>query len=168
MGLDTALLLQAVNDAQDARDLDELVASVAGELRPRFDLWLLGLVTLRGDTAVVEASWSISESVFEPGTSVAIDITPGIRELVDRTASGRPVHETVGGRHDSMVDHLMEQQGIRAVTLQLVDREPSMQVLMVDGSGSRTLLESSPDGFWAGLAAGIRPRVLEITRLRSG
>ena len=73
----------------------------------------------------------------------------------------------VGSDPASLVHHLLAAQGIRQATLQTVHRDEHGLVFLVLGSAQEQLLPDTPAGFFAGLAAGIRPRVLELTHLSS-
>jgi len=165
MGPDTALLLEAVDAVQDAPDLDGVVDQLARTLRARFDLWNVSACALRSMAPNVEvlASWSVAESVLSAGTEVSASITPYINELIERASEGKAVHTAVGNDPESIIDFLLHQQGIRQATLQLVNRDDSGMLFLVLGSGTDGLLSAMPMPFYAGLAAGIRPRVLELT-----
>ena len=169
MGPDTALLLKAVDAVQDAADLDGVVTCLASVLRSRFDLWHLSACSLRtGKTNVqILASWTVAESVFTAGTEVAATITPAVAMLLEQVGDGRPVHTVIGSNPTSLVDHLMAEQGVRQATLQTVHRDEHGMVFLVIGSAQDDLLPRTPPAFFAGLAAGIRPRVLELTHLSS-
>jgi hypothetical protein len=169
VGPDTTLLLQAVDAVQDAEDLDEVVTCLAQVLRSRFDLWHLSACSLRTGKANVEilASWTVAESVFTAGTEVAATITPAVSALLDHALDGRPVHTLIGSNPTSLVDHLMAEQGVRQATLQTVHRDEHGMIFLVIGSAQEDLLPRTPAAFFAGLGAGIRPRVLELTHLSS-
>lgn len=167
MGPDTALLLRAVDAVQDAPDIAGVVDALARELRTRFDLWNVSACRLRTLAPNVEilASWSVAESVLGPGTEVSASITPYINDLLELTSEGKAVHTAVGNDPESIIDFLLHQQGIRQATLQSVNRDDSGMLFLVLGSGTDGLLSTMPLPFYAGLAAGIRPRVLELTHL---
>ena len=169
MGPDTALLLQAVDAVQDAPDLDGVVTSLAHALRPRFDLWHLSVCTLRAGSpnVTILASWTIAESVLTAGTEVAATITPAVAMLLAQVGDGRPVHTPIGANPDSIMDYLMSEQGVRQASLQTVHRDELGMIFLVFGSGHDDLLSTTPAAFFAGLAAGIRPRILELTQLSS-
>ena len=169
MGPDTALLLKAVDAVQDAPDLDGVVTALARELRSRFDLWAVSACSLRTLATHVEilASWSVAETVLQAGTEVSASITPYITDLIEQASEGRAVHTAVGNDPGSIIDFLLHQQGIREATLQSVNRDDSGMVFLVLGSATEGLLSRTPPPFFAGLAAGIRPRVLELTHSRT-
>jgi hypothetical protein len=167
MGLDTQLLLRAVDAVQDAPDLDGVVGALAAALRARFDLWSVSACSLRAHEQHLQilASWSVADSVLTAGTAVATSLTPGIGALLEQAGQGAAVHTDVGNDPASIVDYLLSSQGIRQATLQTVDRDDSGMLFLVLGSGTAGLLAHTPSPFFAGLAAGIRPRVLELTHL---
>jgi hypothetical protein len=167
MGLDTQLLLRAVDAVQDTPDLDGVVSALAQVLRSRFDLWNVSACSLRTLAPNVEilATWSVAESVLTAGTEVSASITPHISELLEQTSEGKAVHTAVGNDPESIIDFLLHQQGIREATLQAIHLDDSGMLFVVLGSGSDGLLPATPPAFFAGLAAGIRPRVLELTHL---
>ena len=166
MGPDTALLLEAVDAVQDAPDLEGVVNRLARVLRSRFDLWNISACSLRTLAPNVEilATWSVAESVLSAGAEVSASITPYITDLIERASEGKAVHTAVGNDPESIIDFLLHQQGIREATLQLVDRDDRGMLFLVLGSGTDGLLSAMPVPFYAGLAAGIRPRLLELTR----
>ena len=167
MGLDTHLLLQAVDAVQDAPDLTGVTTALADELRDRFDLWHVSTCLLRAGSpsVTVLASWGIGDTVFTEGTEVSASITPAISRLLAEAAEGRPVHTVIGEAEDSLIDFLLRQQGVRQATLQTVHRDEQGLVFLVLGSASPDVLSRTPAAFFAGLAAGIRPRILELTHL---
>lgn len=169
MGPDTRLLLQAVDAVQDAPDLDGVVTCLSEVMGSRFDLWHLSACSLRAGKEQVEilASWTVAESVFTAGTEIAASITPAVATLLEQAGEGRPVHALIGTNPTSLVDHLMAEQGIRQATLQAVHRDEHGMIFLVLGSAREDLLPQTPAAFFAGLAAGIRPRVLELTHQRS-
>ncbi|MFN2537518.1 MAG: hypothetical protein ABR549_05125 [Mycobacteriales bacterium] len=169
MGPDTTLLLQAVDAVQDAPDLDGVVTSLARVLRSRFDLWHLSACSLGtgSPNVTILASWTIAESVLTAGTEVAATITPAAAMLLAQVGDGRPVHTKIGANSESIIDYLMFEQGVRQASLQTVHRDELGMVFLVFGSGRDDLLPATPAAFFAGLAAGIRPRVLELTHLSS-
>lgn len=166
MGPDIPLLLQAVDAVQDAADLDGVVTCLARVLGQRFDLWYVSACSLRPGSANMKvlASWTVAESIFTAGTEVAASIT---RPLEKQLADGRAVHILIGSNPESLAQHLMAEQGVRRATLQVVDQDEQGMVFLVLGSAQDDLLTQTPAAFFAGLAAGIRPRIMELTHLNS-
>jgi hypothetical protein len=166
MGPDTELLLQEEDAVQDAADLEGIVTNLARVLGPRFDLWYVSACSLRpgSTTMTVLASWTVAESVFTAGTEVAASITP---RLERQLAGGRAVHILLGSNPESLAEHLMSEQGVRGATLQVVDHDEQGMVFLVLGSAQEDLLSQTTPAFFAGLAAGIRPRVMELAHLSS-
>jgi GAF domain-containing protein len=113
------LFPRAVADVLHARDLDDALRRLVPLLRDDFDLWSTIVVSYSADAPhfTVVAKWSAAETLFEVGTEIAVDLTPGVRGIADRLLSGelsltRSSEGTLG-----LADMIQRNEGILATLL---------------------------------------------------
>jgi|GEM_PF-4366754 len=162
---DTDLLRRAVRTVQDARSLDDVVHGLVAELRNRFELWHLGVVTVPAGASRfrVIASWSMADSAFVPGTEVEASISPGMLELLDRLLADEIVVAEMDSSGQWLVDHLMREQGVASVVAVPVHHDENGLLFLGLGSSAMGPFQEISEGFFHGLAAGIRGRLVELT-----
>jgi hypothetical protein len=158
---DTALMLRAVSAVQDATSLDEAVHALVAVLQPRLELWHASLVSLPAAAGLVRivASWSRTDSAFVTGTEVSTTITPALQRLLEDLLEGEVAMMVIGTGPESLVDHLMREQGVVTAVGVPVLHDGQGLLFLVLGSGVDGPIEAAGAGFFHGLAAGIRDRI---------
>lgn len=163
MGRDTTLLLQTVDAVHRAASLDDALAAIIGVLQPRFDLWYASFATIPGGSDQVRmlASWSPAETVFQPGTDISTTISTTAQAVIDALRQGHPV---LTGMSDSnsLLGHLLTQQGVAELVTVPVHCDDSSLLMLGLGSSKTDVLGSAATGFFEGLAAGIREKILRL------
>jgi hypothetical protein len=134
-------LITALEPVASAHDLEGLIDTIVGALEAPLQLWHASLAVLVPERAVVRllAAWSRTDSAFEAGTEVATAISPKITKAVEILATGDAVIVEMGTDGGSLVDHLMQQQGVAAALGIPVSARDSLFVLTLGSSDPSTL-----------------------------
>lgn len=163
MERDTALLLQAVDAVHDATDLNTALLTLVEVLQDRFELWYASFATVPTGSSQVQllATWSLAETHFDPGTVISTTISATAEETMQQLREGRAVHvgTSDGG---SLLGHLLRQQGVASLVTVPVHSDESAMLLLGFGSSSKESLGTAIPGFYEGLAAGIKEKVLRL------
>ena len=133
-------LIAALQPVASAHDLDTLLDGVVTALEGPLQLWHASLAVSVPERDVVRllVAWSRTESAFEAGTEVALTISQKIRQATAILADGDAVVVEMGGG-GSLVDHLMQQQGVAAALGIPVVARGSLFVLTLGSSDPATL-----------------------------
>jgi hypothetical protein len=163
MERDTALLLQAVDAVHDATDLNAALLALVDVLRDRFELWYASFATVPTGSTQVQllATWSLAETHFDPGTEISTTISATAEETMQQLREGRAV---LLGTSDagSLLGYLLSQQGVASLLTLPVHSDESSMLLLGFGSSSKESLRTAIPGFYEGLAAGIKEKVLRL------
>jgi hypothetical protein len=136
-------LIAALDGVRTASDLDQVIKVVVDALEGPLQLWHASLVVVVPEQGVgrVLAAWSRTDSVFEAGTEVALSISTKIEQAVRILADGDAVIIDMGGGGGSLVDHLMQQQGVASALGIPVAARSYLFVLVLGGSDAPVLRE---------------------------
>lgn len=163
MEQDTTLLLQAVDAIHDTASLDEALVALVAVLQPRFELWYASFATIPSGSQQVHvlASWSLTETVFDVGTEISLKISSDAEGAIEVLRQGRPrLTETSDG--SSLIESLLTQQGVASLATLPVHCDDGSLLLLTLGSSSQNAFHSAITGFFEGLAAGIKQKVLRL------
>jgi hypothetical protein len=168
-GSEDSLLMRAVDSIGHGTTLEAAFAALVKVLQGPLELWHASLSVLSPEagTGTIVASWSMTESAFEPGTEVSTSISEGVRATADALVRGEIVLGSVPGAPDSLVDALMRAQGVASGVAVPVHRDARGVLVLTMGSSSVGPLHAVGAPFYRGLAAGIEERVVELLALRT-
>lgn len=163
MERDTALLLEAVDAVHDAESLDDALWALVEVLQERFELSYASFATIPGGSAELQllASWSFTRTVFDAGARISTAGSPTAEGAVDALREGLPVLVTMSDS-DSLLGHLLSQQGVNAIVALPVHVDEGSLLILGLGSSSKDVLRTALPGFFEGLTAGIREKVLRL------
>ena len=163
MGRDTTLLLQAVDAVHRAVSLEDALGALVGVLQPRFELWYGSLATIPGGSDQIRmlACWSLAETVFQAGTDISATISPTAEAAIEGLREG---HAVLTGTSDpnSLLSHLLTQQGVAELVTVPVHSDDASLLMLGLGSSKPGVLGTAVTGFYEGLAAGIREKILKL------
>ena len=140
-------ILAALGGVRGAGDLDQLVTEVVKALEHPLQLWHANLAVVVPEQGVgrVLAAWSRTDSVFEAGTEVALSISTKLEQAVRILSDGDAVIIDMGGGGGSLVDHLMQQQGVASALGIPVAARDYLFVLVLGSSDGPALRELGKD-----------------------
>jgi hypothetical protein len=158
------LLMRAVDTAGEARTLDDFVRALVDALQALLDLWQVSVVSVAedGESVRLLATWSVSPSVFTAGTEVAGSITPELQHVVEDLLNGEIVETSPGSRPESLVDHLLAEQGIAQTLGVPVHRDGHGVLALAFGSTTVGPLRDVGEPFFRGLAAGLEETLARL------
>jgi hypothetical protein len=170
MESDTRLLSKATDAVRSATTLDEALAALVQFLRPRFDLWYAAFCSQpAGDpTITILASWSFAESVFDAGTEISATISQIIVGVLEQLRAGNPARFVMGGDPDSLVEHLLADQGVASMVAMPIHCDEEGLVLLALGTSSQEAFLDVGRNFYLDLAHGIRETVLRLVSTKDG
>ena len=136
-------LIAALGGVGTAGDLDQVVTEVVKALEHPLQLWHANLAVIVPEQAVARllAAWSRTDSVFQTGTEVALTISTKLEQAVRILGDGDPVIIDMGSGGGSLVDHLMQQQGVASALGIPVAVRDYLFVLVLGSSDAAALRE---------------------------
>lgn len=161
-------LITALAGVSEVADLEALIARIVDALEGPLQLWHASLAVLIPEQGVVRllAAWSRTDSAFEAGTEVAITISPKIEQAVEILRSGDAVIVEMGRTNGSLVDHLMQQQGVAAALGIPIASRTSLWVLTL-GSSDGPSIRQLGQAFCRELADQLQGPITHITSSRT-
>ncbi|MFN2538188.1 MAG: hypothetical protein ABR549_08555 [Mycobacteriales bacterium] len=161
---DPALLQPVIDGVADAEDLESALNAIVGPLRSPLLLFHASIAShpVGAAEVTVLAAWSMSDSAFEAGTQVSATISPIVTAVLDTLGQGQMASVSVGADRDSLVDHLLREQGVAALLSIPLHRDDQALLLLTLGSSVDGIFDQSKGGFFSDLAAGIRSTVLRL------
>lgn len=169
MNSDTRLVSQATDAVRSATTLDEALTALVQFLRPRFDLWYAAFCSHPdGDPAItILSSWSLAESVFEAGTTIASSISQIIVGVLEQVRAGNPARFVMGGDPDSLVEHLLADQGVSAVVAVPIHSDEEGLILLALGTSTQDAFLDAGRTFYLDLSHGIAETVLRLVTTKN-
>jgi hypothetical protein len=163
MERDTELLLQAVDAVHDSDSLDDALNAIVEVLQQRFELWYASFATIPSGSSQLEllASWSFTRTVFDAGAQISTAVSPTAEEAIEALRQGLPALVSTTDS-DSLLGHLLSQQGVAAIVTLPVHVEEGSMLMLGLGSSSKDALRTAVPGFFEGLTAGIKEKVLRL------
>ena len=161
---DATLIAQTVEAVQKASNLDEAIEAVVRLLRPRFDLWHASFCEQpTGEPHLrILASWSLADSVFDPGTEISATISQMIVTVLAELREGNPVAFAVGEDRESLVDHLLEAQGVSSVVTIPVTYDDQDLLFLALGASTADAFHNAGRQFFIDLSLGISEPVQRL------
>jgi GAF domain-containing protein len=146
-----------------APDLTTALDAVVSGLRQRFELWYACFASHPHDSTEVTvlAAWSLADSVLDTGAQVSATISPLVISALQTMREGAGARFAVGGE-DSLIDHLLREQGVAAGLALPVHLDERTLLLLALGSSSPTAFQDAEPGFFSTLTSGIGPAVLRL------
>ena len=168
MERDTELLLSAVDAVHDAESLDDALNAIVEVLQRRFELWYASFATIPHGSSQIEllASWSFTKTVFDAGAKISTAISPTAEGAIEALRQGLPV--LVNSEPESLMGHLLSQQGVAAIATLPVHVDEGSLLMLGLGSSSKEALRTAIPGFFEGLTAGIKEKVLRLANSHTG
>ena len=170
MDADATLVTQTVDAVRGASSLDEALDVLVAHLRPRFELWYacFGSQLAGAPTMTILAAWSVADSLFDEGAEFANSLSPTVELALETLWQGRAVSFTVGQEPESLLDHLLVEQGLASVlALPIHCDDRSLLALALGSSASDVFLHAAP-GFFTTLTAGISESILRFATSANG
>jgi len=164
MESDTDLAVRAIEVTCAAPDLDEALNALVTTIRSRFELWYGCFASHTTDAPAVKvlASWSVAESVFDAGAEVSATISPIVISVLETLRQGSGATFVVGGNSDSLIDHLLEEQGVASLLALPIHCDERSLFLLTLGSSSPKAFQELRGGFFTTLSTGIQSSVLRL------
>ena len=163
MDPESPLLEAAAHGVAEASDLESALHAVVSPLRTRFMLWHASIASHPAGAPefTVLAAWSVTDSVFEAGTRVSSSISPLVKAMLDTLREGRMASFSAGSDRESLVDHLLSEQGIASALLIPLHVDEEALLVLTLGSSASDVFEAT-GGFFSRLVAGIRDQILRL------
>ncbi len=170
MEQDSTLVTQAVDAVRGASNLDEALDSLVRLLRPRFELWYacFGSQPAGATHVTILAAWSVAESLFDAGAEFSSEISPTAQLALETLWQGRPAAFTVGTDPDSLINHLLREQGIASVLALPIHRDDRSLLVLALGSSSSDVFLHAASGFFTALSLGISESILRFATTAKG
>jgi hypothetical protein len=164
MDSDTRLVSQVADAVRSAATLDEALAALVQFLRPRFDLWYAAFCShpTADPTITILASWSLAESVFDAGAEVSTSISQIIVGVLEQLRAGNPARFVIGGDPDSLVEHLLADQGVSSVVSTPIHCDEQGLLMLALGTSSPDAFLDAGRNFYLDLSHGIAETVLRL------
>ncbi|WP_019873510.1 GAF domain-containing protein [Sporichthya polymorpha] len=161
---DATLVAETVAAVQDAASLDDALHGVVRLLRPRFDLWHASFCAQPSEEPSIRilASWSLAESVFDPGTEINATISEIILRVLDELREGNPTAFLVGEDRESIVDHLLEKQGVSSVVTVPIHYDGQLLLFLALGASTGEAFHTAGRRFFTELSLGIGETVVRL------
>lgn len=170
MDKDHDLVAQAIDAVRDAADLQQALDALTRLLRPRFGLWYASVCSHPTDAPSVSvlASWSLAESMFDAGAEVSSTISRTVETVLSTLREGRGASFAVGGDPGSLVDHLLQGQGVACVLTLPIYCDDHDLLILVLGASDKDAFDDAGKGFFTALSKGIREEVLRLAPAANG
>jgi hypothetical protein len=157
-------LQTAVSAAMDATDLQGALVGIVQVLQVDFDLWgagILASITNGGrERARILASWSVTETLFEPGVEIDLDLTPELRAVAEVIRNGRPVVVRNQELDLGLLGHLTRKQGSVCTMAVPLAQGKVVPAALLLGSARPDGFSEKDIPFFTGLAKGIEEPLL--------
>jgi GAF domain-containing protein len=170
MEQDSRLAARTVEAVRGATNLDEALDALVTQLRPRFQLWSASFGSHPAGAPVVTilAAWSVAESVFVAGTEVSVTISRMVEEVLATLREGRAATLAVGTDPESLVDHLLREQGVASLIALPIHLDDRGLLLLTLGSSTKDAFLHAGKGFFTTLSVGISDAVVRLTAATNG
>ena len=167
---DATLVAQTIEAVRTAPTLDDAIDAVVRLLRPRFDLWHASFCEQpTGEPHLrILASWSLADSVFDPGTEISATISQMIVTVLAELREGNPVAFAVGEDRESLVDHLLEAQGVSSVVTIPVTYDDQDLLFLALGASRPEAFHDAGRQFFTALSLGISEPIRRLVTTSNG
>jgi len=169
MESDSELAGRAIEGTCAAGDLEGALDALMTSLRARFELWYGCFAAHEAGAPAVKvlASWSVAESVFDAGAEVSATISPRVISVLETLREGSGAAFAVGTNPDSLVEHLLKEQGVASALALPIHCDERSLLLLTLGSSAPNAFQDAGRGFFTTLSTGISAYVQKLAAATS-
>jgi hypothetical protein len=110
----------------------------------------------------VAAIWSIADTPIKAGTEIALNLTEGLRALLDVIEAGRPFLLRDVDFDLGLVGDVRRRQGIKATMIVPLERDGTVEGVLTFGTDVEGGLRDDHIPFFTGLGKGVETKLLEL------